>query len=104
MQTNIGVGFAVMLLPILATAAKAETFTLNQALSLAYESNPQLDAQRASLRATDEEVAKALAGWRPSVAAQGSYGYEQGEYYAIPGPRAGWRRCGFPPISSVSRR
>jgi len=89
MQTNIGVGFAVMLLPILATAAKAETFTLNQALSLAYESNPQLDAQRASLRATDEEVAKALAGWRPSVAAQGSYGYEQGEYYAIPGPRAG---------------
>ena len=69
--------------------AKAETFTLAEALSLAYETNPQLDAQRATLRASDEEVAKALAGWRPSASASASYGYEHGEYYVVPGPRSG---------------
>jgi outer membrane protein len=56
--------------------ASAETFTLNEALSVAYETNPQLDAQRASLRATDENVAQANAGWRPTINIGGSYGYE----------------------------
>lgn len=83
-------GFAAALLSTCAvTAARAETFTLAEALSLAYESNPQLEAQRAALRASDEEVAKALAGWRPSVTAEGSYGYERGEYFVIPGPQSG---------------
>lgn len=84
-------GFVAALLSTSAvtSAAKAETFTLAEALSLAYESNPQLEAQRAALRASDEEVAKALAGWRPSVTAEGSYGYERGEYFVIPGPQSG---------------
>ena len=72
-----------------AAAAKAETFTLAEALSLAYESNPQLEAQRATLRASDEEVAKAVAGWRPNAAVSASFGYEHGEYYVVPGPRSG---------------
>ncbi|HEX5281162.1 MAG TPA: TolC family outer membrane protein [Micropepsaceae bacterium] len=81
---------AAMLLSSCAfTAAKAETFTLAEALSLAYQSNPQLEAQRAALRASDEEVARAEAGWRPSASASGSIGYEQGQYYVIPGPRTG---------------
>lgn len=58
----------------MAGAAGAETFTLNDALGVAYDTNPQLGAQRASLRATDEGVAQANAGWRPSVNAQGTYG------------------------------
>lgn len=62
-----------------AGAAGAETFSLNDALALAYETNPQLDAQRASLRATDEEVDKANAGWRPSINAGGSYGTQKTE-------------------------
>jgi len=53
--------------------AFADTFTLNQALGLAYETNPTLDAQRASLRATDEQVAQANAGWRPTINAGGTY-------------------------------
>ena len=57
-------------------AAKADTFSLNEALSLAYETNPQLDAQRAAQRATDENVAQANANWRPQIAVSGSYGYE----------------------------
>ena len=41
--------------------------TLTEALVYAYQNNPQLLAQRASLRASDEEVPIALSGWRPTV-------------------------------------
>ena len=41
--------------------------TLNEALAGAYQSNPKLDAERARLRATDEEVPRASAGFRPQV-------------------------------------
>ncbi len=61
-----------------ATPASAATTSLEDVLALAYMSNPQLEAQRAKVRATDEEVAKALAGWRPTVTANGSYGWRQG--------------------------
>jgi outer membrane protein len=46
-------------------AALAET--LESALAQAYRNNPQLNAQRASLRAVDENVPQALAGDRPRV-------------------------------------
>ncbi|WP_137388059.1 TolC family outer membrane protein [Rhodoligotrophos defluvii] len=52
---------------------KAET--LREALAKAYTSNPQLLAQRAQQRSTDEEVPQALAGWRPTVIAESSYGF-----------------------------
>ena len=48
--------------------------TLESALSRAYAGNPTLDAQRASLRAADENVPRALAGFRPSVTAVGNIG------------------------------
>jgi outer membrane protein len=51
--------------------AGAGAETLNQALSSAYSYNPQLDAQRAALRATDEQVAIAKSGYRPTVTANG---------------------------------
>jgi outer membrane protein len=57
-------------------AAQAEVFTLNDALSVAYETNPSLDSQRAGQRATDENVAQANANWRPQISVGGSYGYE----------------------------
>lgn len=57
--------------------ARAETFTLADALGVAYETNPQLDAARAGLRATDENVAIADSNFRPQVAVTGSYGYEK---------------------------
>ncbi|HEY2071629.1 MAG TPA: TolC family outer membrane protein [Rhizomicrobium sp.] len=63
---------AALCLP--ASVHATDVFTLRQALGLAYETNPQLDAQRAALRATDENVAQANAGWRPTVNAQGTYG------------------------------
>ncbi len=45
----------------------AEAQSLQQALTQAYQTNPQLDAARATLRATDEEVARANSGYRPVV-------------------------------------
>ncbi len=47
---------------------------LFDSLAAAYQSNPALLAQRAGLRATDEQVPQALSGWRPSLSATGSYG------------------------------
>jgi outer membrane protein len=48
--------------------------TLTQALADAYNTNPQLLAQRALLRATDEGVPQALANWRPTVNFTGQVG------------------------------
>ncbi len=44
--------------------------TLNEALAAAYRYNPQLDAERARLRATDEEVPIARSGYRPQIKAE----------------------------------
>ena len=48
--------------------------TLNAALAQAYANNPTLQQQRANLRATDENVPAALAGWRPTVTVQATTG------------------------------
>lgn len=65
-----------MLLVLSAFPATAEILTLRDALGIAYQTNPQLAGEQAQLRATDENVAQANAGWRPTVNAQGSYGIE----------------------------
>ena len=44
-----------------------------EALSMAYKSNPTLQAQRAYLRSVDENAAIAKSGYRPNVYLQGSY-------------------------------
>jgi outer membrane protein len=46
--------------------------TLEGSLSYAYVNNPQLNAQRASVRATDETVPQALSGYRPRVSLSAS--------------------------------
>ncbi|HSV24453.1 MAG TPA: TolC family outer membrane protein [Xanthobacteraceae bacterium] len=43
--------------------------TLNGALTSAYQTNPQLNSQRAVVRATDESVPQALSGYKPTVSA-----------------------------------
>lgn len=45
--------------------------SLEQAFIAAYANNPTLMAQRATARATDEEVSQALGNWRPSVSLSG---------------------------------
>lgn len=50
--------------------------TLKDALASAYRYNPTLDAERARLRATDEEVARAMSGYRPVITGNGSISYD----------------------------
>ena len=50
--------------------------TLTDAIAGAYRYNPRLDAARAALRATDEEVARANSGYRPSINATADAGYQ----------------------------
>jgi outer membrane protein len=57
-----------------ATSASAET--LSQALGAAYKFNPRLDAGRAIQRATDEEVPRALSGYRPTITGSADTTYE----------------------------
>lgn len=59
---------------LLLTPTVGHSESLNQALSSAYENNPQLMAEQAKLRATDEEVAKAQSGYRPTVTLNGEVG------------------------------
>ena len=47
--------------------APAWAETLKDALSLAYQTNPSLLAQRANQRALDESIVQARSGLRPSV-------------------------------------
>ncbi|MET3225233.1 TolC family outer membrane protein [Bradyrhizobium diazoefficiens] len=50
--------------------------TIEAALVRAYQNNPQLNAQRAQVRSTDENVPQALSGYRPKVALTASTGYQ----------------------------
>jgi len=50
--------------------------TIEAALVRAYQNNPQLNAQRAQVRSTDENVPQALSGYRPKVSLTASAGYQ----------------------------
>ncbi len=58
----------------LATAGSALAESFDEALAKAYMTNPTLQAQRAAVRTTDEEVPQALSNWRPTVEFSGSVG------------------------------
>ena len=65
------------ILPLIATGAlfslSAKADTIFDAMSEAYRTNPDLQAQRAYLRSVDENVAIAKSGFRPSVSLSGQY-------------------------------
>src|SRR6188472_2632133 len=70
-----GAAAAVLLLAFVGTAP-ALADTIEAALVRAYQNNPQLNAQRAQVRFTDENVPQALSGYRPKVAITASAGYQ----------------------------
>jgi outer membrane protein len=70
-----GAAAAVLLMACVgSTPAPADT--IEAALVRAYQNNPQLNAQRASVRSIDENVPQALSGYRPKVALTASGGYQ----------------------------
>jgi outer membrane protein len=60
---------------VAATCTLAAADTLEWALVQAYQNNPSLNAQRASLRSTDENVPQALSGYRPKLSATSTDGF-----------------------------
>jgi outer membrane protein len=77
-----GVAGAALLFVFAGSAARAQTMT--QAMAEAYNTNPQLLAQRALLRATDEQVPQALSGWRPTVNFTGNLGGSRASFAEPP--------------------
>ncbi|WP_207462248.1 TolC family outer membrane protein [Azospirillum sp. SYSU D00513] len=76
-------------LGVLAGAAgTAGAQSLEEALAQAYNNNPTLGAQRARLRAVDEGVPQAKAGYRPTLSATANLGRSAGET-AFQGGRIG---------------
>jgi outer membrane protein len=67
---------AAVLLMACVGSAPALADTIEAALVRAYQNNPQLNAQRAAVRSTDENVPQALSGYRPKVAITASAGYQ----------------------------
>jgi outer membrane protein len=53
--------------------------TLQEAIALAYRTNPSLLAQRASQRALDENIVQARAGLRPTLSISGGANYNRSE-------------------------
>ena len=73
-----GIGAAVLAVVLACIpAGQGRAETLKQALAAAYKFNPRLYAARATHRATDEEVHRALSGYRPSVNGSADTSYEK---------------------------
>src|SRR5687768_392978 len=60
-----------------ALAAPASAETLADAVALAYQNNPTLQAQRATQRALDESYVQARSGWRPTLNFGGGWSYSE---------------------------
>ena len=78
---GVALGLALMLttavLSIAPTTASAEN--IRDTLAQAYQYNPRLDAERARLRATDEDVDQATAGYRPRLNFNADLGHQDTE-------------------------
>lgn len=79
-----GAAVSVLLLA-LAGPMPALAETMEGALVRAYQDNPQLNAQRAQVRVTDENVPQALSGYRPRVSLTASAGYQYQDILSAPG-------------------
>jgi outer membrane protein len=74
-RAGVGSGVVTTVVAVLAlTIGPASADTMRWALTQAYINNPTLNAQRASVRATDETVPQALSGYRPRVSLSASVG------------------------------
>jgi outer membrane protein len=72
-----GVALAAAVAGSLLGAGAARAETIGGALIKAYFNNPDINQQRAAVRASDENVPKATAGYRPTVTAEADAGIQQ---------------------------
>ena len=85
LKRGVRLGVAAAALLVMGIAGQAGAETLQDALSMAYQNNPDLRAQRAALRATDETVAAANVAALPSVA--GNVFYDRSNRLIIETPQ-----------------
>ncbi|ACK50416.1 type I secretion outer membrane protein, TolC family [Methylocella silvestris BL2] len=71
---------AVVLATNLAVAPPATAETMSSALVRAYIGNPDMNQQRAGVRAQDENIPRATSGWRPQASATGQVGYNYQDF------------------------
>ena len=104
MRTRIlgGVAAAGLMLA-LADSVPVLADTIEAALVRSYQNNPQLNAQRASVRFTDENVPQALSGYRPKVALTASAGYQYTDTNSTQGGSRQPRSC-EPKSTAPTRR
>jgi TolC family type I secretion outer membrane protein len=74
MMTRTRISFFSLAL-LLASTSLAQASTFTDALEATYRNNPTIKAERERQKATDEGVAQALSGFRPTL----GLGYERGE-------------------------
>lgn len=72
--SGFGLSAAIALALAGGWAGPVSAQTMEAALARAYSANPTLNAQRASVRATDENVPQAKAGYRPRITASADIG------------------------------
>ena len=88
---TLGIGAAALAVVLAcAPASQARAETLKEALAATYKFNPRLDAARATQRAVDEEVPRALSGYRPSINGSADTSYQK----SITDPSAVGRAAG----------
>ncbi len=71
-QVRAGALAAAVAVPFVLVPSAGFADTLFGALAQAYQNNPQINAQRAAVRVTDEAVPQALSGYRPRFSATAS--------------------------------
>jgi outer membrane protein len=85
----IGFSFSRLLAGVallaLTNAGPASAETMSSALARAYRNNPDINQQRAAVRARDETVPAAKSGWLPKAAIQGQAGRQASEISGYPG-------------------
>ncbi|HEV7822563.1 MAG TPA: TolC family protein, partial [Burkholderiales bacterium] len=80
-RTAIAVGAALALVFGFSGSGRADS--IEAALVRSYQNNPQLNAQRASVRSTDENVPQALSGYRPRVSITASVGEQYSDTLTV---------------------
>ncbi len=70
-------GLAICLVCLAPAPHVADAATLRDALATAHTSNPTIEAQRAQLRATDEDINRARSGYKPQIFGTLHAGYQE---------------------------
>lgn len=97
LRRDLALAFLATSLSGAVQAARADT--LEGALTLAYQTNPQLNSQRAITRATDENVPQALSGYRPTLSVTSTLGRQYQRTEVVQGGRTSVTEGTFTPRS-----